>query len=119
MTWSPPTFSPENTLISYHIYIENQRGQLLYNDITEGTSYELYNLTVCDIYTATVIAYSGEYISSNVSIQDKYNRSMFLFNAHLNLPVITEYYVMILPDHEVIFNGHNNSFDIKFKVIVS
>ena len=51
----------------------NQHDQLLYNDITEDTFYELYNLTVCDIYTATVIAHSGEYSSSNVTIQDQYN----------------------------------------------
>ena len=75
LTWSPPSFSPENSPISYHIYIENQHGQLLYNDITEDTSYELYNLTVCDIYTATVIAHSGEYSSSNVTIHEEYNES--------------------------------------------
>ena len=56
LTWSPPLFSSENSMISYHIYIKNQHDQLLYNDTTEDTSYELYNLTVCDIYTATVIA---------------------------------------------------------------
>ena len=61
----------ENYPLSYHIYIENQHGQLLYNDITEDTSYELYNLTVCDIYTATVIAHSGGYSSSNVTIRDE------------------------------------------------
>ena len=76
MTWSPPSFSSENTPISYHIYIENQHGQLLYNDITEDTSHELYNLTVCDIYTATVIAHSGEYNSSDATIQMEYNRGM-------------------------------------------
>ena len=69
LIWSSPLFSSENTPLSYHIYIENQHGQLLYNDITNDTSYELYNLTVCDIYTATVIAHSGEYSSSNVSVQ--------------------------------------------------
>ena len=74
--------------MSYRIYIENQHGQLLYNDITDDTSYELYNLTVCDIYTATVIAYSGQYSSSNATIQREYNRGIFLFNAHLNLAVI-------------------------------
>ena len=56
-------------VISYHIYIENQHGQLPYHDVTEDTSYELYNLTVCDIYTATVIAHSGGYSSSNVNVQ--------------------------------------------------
>ena len=83
--WSPPLFSSVNSqsVISYHIYIENQHGQLLYNDITEDTSYELYNLTVCDIYTATVIAHNGEYSSSDVTIQEEYSRGMFLFNAHL------------------------------------
>ena len=54
----------------------NQHGQLLHNDITNDTSYELYNLTVCDIYTATVIACSGEYSSnSNVTIINEYNES--------------------------------------------
>ena len=73
LTWSPPLFSSENIPISYHIYIENQHGQLLYNDITNDTSYELYNLTVCDIYTATVIAHSGGYSSDNATIQDEYD----------------------------------------------
>ena len=116
LIWSPPF---ENYPLSYHIYIENQHGQLLYNNITNDTSYELYNLTVCDVYTATVTAHSGEYSSSSVTIQDQYNGGVFLFNAHLSLPVITDYYVMILSDHKVIFNEPNNSFDIKFQVIVS
>ena len=64
--WSPILFFSEKTIISYHIYITNQ---LLHNDITEDTSYKLYNLTVCDIYIATVMAHSGEYSSSNVIIQ--------------------------------------------------
>ena len=55
VVWIHSLFSSEKTPLSYHIY-ENQHGQLHYNDITEDTSYELYNLTVCDIYTATVIA---------------------------------------------------------------
>ena len=73
LNWSPPSFSSENTPISYHIYIENQHGQLLYDDIITDTSYELYNLTVCDIYTATVIAHSGEYSSNNITIQDEFS----------------------------------------------
>ena len=70
LTWSHPF---QNYPLSYHIYIENQHGQLLYNDITSDTSYELYNLTVCDIYTATVIAHSGEYSSSNATIIDEFS----------------------------------------------
>ena len=66
LTWSYPF---ENYPISYHINIENQHGQLRYNDITEDTSYELYNLTVCDIYTATVIVHSGEYCSEKANVQ--------------------------------------------------
>ena len=66
--------------MSYYIYIENQHGQFLYNDITEDTSYELYNLTVCDIYTATVIAHSGEYSSSNVTILMEYSGGMLIFS---------------------------------------
>ena len=75
LTWSPPF---ENYPLSYHIYIENQHGQLLYNDITEDTSYELYNLIVCDIYTATVIAHSGGYISSNATAQDELNEGTIM-----------------------------------------
>ena len=73
LSWSHPF---ENYPISYHIFIENQYGQLPYNDITNDTSYELYNLTVCDIYTATVIAHSGGYNSSNTTIQKEYNGGM-------------------------------------------
>ena len=117
LTWSYPF---EYHPISYYIYIENQHGQLLYNDITDDTSYELYNLTVCDIYTATVIAHSGEYSSSNVTIQEEYNAGVFLFNAHLfNLSVMIEYSsVMISPNHEVIFDECNNSFDVQFQLNV-
>ena len=75
LTWSHPF---ENYPLSYHIYIENQHGQLLYNDITNDTFYELYNLTVCDIYTATVIALSGEYISSSVTTTAEYTGSMLI-----------------------------------------
>ena len=76
LTWS---HLHENYPLSYHIYIENQHGQLLYNDITNDTSYELYNLTVCDIYTATVIAHSREYSSNSISTKDEYSGGIFLY----------------------------------------
>ena len=75
LTWSHPF---KNYPISYHIYIENQHGQLLYNDITNDTFYELYNLTVCDIYTATVIAHNGEYSSNNATIQEEFSGGMLI-----------------------------------------
>ena len=78
LTWSHPF---ENYPLSYHIYIENQHGQLLYNDITNDTSYELYNLTVCDIYTATVIAHRGGYSSNSISTKDEYSGGIFLYNT--------------------------------------
>ena len=74
LTWSHPF---QSYPISYHIYIENQHGQLLYNDITNDTSYELYNLTVCDIYTATVIVHSGEYSSNSTVVQSIYSEGTF------------------------------------------
>ena len=75
LIWSYPY---ENYPLSYHIYVENQHGQLLYNDITNDTSYELYNLTACDIYTATVIAYSGGYSSNNVTTTAEYTGSQLI-----------------------------------------
>ena len=59
----------------------NQHDQLLYNDITEDTSYELYNLTVYDIYIATVIAHSGGYSSSNITVQREYNGGMLTISC--------------------------------------
>ena len=73
LTWSHPF---QNYSLSYHIYIENQHGQLLYNDITEDTSYELYNLTLCDIYTATVIVHSGGYSSNSTIVQSLYSEGI-------------------------------------------
>ena len=73
LTWSHPF---QNYPLSYHIYIVNQHGQLLYNDITQDTSYELYNLTVCDIYTATVIVFSKGYSSNSTIIQSIYSEGM-------------------------------------------
>ena len=84
LIWSHPF---ENYPLSYHIYIENQHGQLLYNDITNDTSYELYNLTVCDIYTGTVIAHSGEYSSYIATILDEYNGGID-FNNFFTLTAI-------------------------------
>ena len=61
---------------------------MLYNDITKDTSYELYNLTVCDVYIATVIAYSGGYSSSNTMVQYGYTGGIIkLLIIHLNLCV--------------------------------
>ena len=83
LTWSHPH---ENYPLSYYIYIENQHGQLLYNDITNDTSYELYNLTVCYIYTGIVIAYSGKYSSYSTTIQREYSGGMsrMLYSFELN-----------------------------------
>ena len=90
MTWSPPLFSSESSPLSYYIYIEDQHGQLLYNDITEDTSYKLYNLTVCDIYTATVIAHSGEYSSNSTSTQDEFSEgiSAIRYSDDLNCHIL-------------------------------
>ena len=75
LTWSHLFM---NYPLSYHVYIENQHGQLLYNDTTNDTSYELYNLIICDIYTATVIAHSGKYTSNNVTIQRECSGGMLI-----------------------------------------
>ena len=75
LTWSHPF---QNYPLSYHIYIENQHGQLLYNDITNDTSYKLYNLMVCDIYTATVIVtHNGGYSSNSTVVQSIYSEGRF------------------------------------------
>ena len=121
ISWITPSFSSESdALISYHIYIENQHGQLLYNDITEDTFYELYNLKVCDIYTVIVIAHSGDYSSISTSTQDEYNEgTSMLFQSIFICIILTECYVIIASDHSVIFTEHNNLFNVQFHVTVS
>ena len=88
LTWASPTFS-SSSQISYHIYVENQHGQSLYDIITEDTSFKLQNLRICDIYTATIIAQSEKYNSSNVTIKDQYNEGVLL-NIYmcLNLSIL-------------------------------
>ena len=89
LTWSPPLFSSENSLILYHIYIENKFGQLLYNNMTKDTSYDLYNLTVCDIYIATVTAYSGGYSSRKTMVQYGYTGGIIkLLIIYQNLYIV-------------------------------
>ena len=70
--------------------------------------------------TAAVIANSGGYNSSNVTIKYEYSGGIFLINTiRIQSFIYIECYVMILPNHEIIFNEYNNSFDIQFQVIVS
>ena len=80
LIWSPPSFLFEMKFalpLSYHIYIENQHGQLLYNDTTNNTSYKLYNLAICDIYTATVVVKVTDngksYTSTTMTKQGEYS----------------------------------------------
>ena len=70
MSWSPPSFFSEwylGTLISYQVYIVNQNGVILYNNVTKATVFELYNnnFIICNVYTATVVAYGEPYHSLN------------------------------------------------------
>lgn len=73
LTWSPPLFFSEwylGTLISYQVYIVNQNGVLLYNNVTIATVFELYNnnFLICNVYTATVVAYAKPYHSLNATM---------------------------------------------------
>lgn len=76
LTWSRPSFFSEwyhGTLISYQLYIVNQNGVLLYNNVTIDTLFELYNnnFLICDVYTATVVAYGEPYksLDATTSVQ--------------------------------------------------
>lgn len=75
--WNPPTFSSNGSNFSYHVYIDNENGQFLFNDTVKQTSLQLPDVSICAIVTATVAATSGQYTSSNVNTTTQYTGGIY------------------------------------------
>ena len=85
MSWSPPSFYsddiPQGSITIYHVYVKTKDDLILVNINTTYTSYNSgfsSNLSVCDIYTATVIAYIQQYTSIGVSSTREYTESWLI-----------------------------------------
>ena len=59
ITWSPPSFYSDDILqgisTTYHVCVKSENGSIIADDNTTDIFYQLpSNITVCDIYTASV-----------------------------------------------------------------
>ena len=80
LMWSPPSFFsddiPQDSITTYHVYVKSKDGSLIVDDNTTDTFYQLpSNLTVCDIYTASVTAFIEQYSSLVTTITEQYTGS--------------------------------------------
>ena len=114
--WSPPSFFsddiPQDSITTYHVYVKSKDGFIIVDDNTTDTFYQLpSNLTVCDIYTASVTAFIEQYSSLVTNITEQYTGSKIIIFIHLMYCYISDDTIDIL-DHVVIFNNSVNSSTI-------
>ena len=88
LTWSPPSFYsndiPQGTITTYHVYVKSKDGSVLIDDNTTDTFYQLpSNITICDIYTASVTAFIEQYSSLVTSTTEQYTGSKIITIIHL------------------------------------
>ena len=81
--WSPPSFFsddiPQDSITTYRVYVKSKDGSIIVDDNTTDTFYQLpSNLTVCDIYTASVIAFIEQYSSLVTTITEQYAGSKII-----------------------------------------
>ena len=84
LTWSPLLFYcddiPQESITTYHIRVKKIDGSLIADVKTTNTFYELpSNLTVCDIYTASVRAFIEQYSSPATKTTEQNTGSMTIF----------------------------------------
>ena len=88
LIWSPPSFYSDDILqdsiTTYHVYIKSKDGSIIVDDTTTDTFYQLpSNITVCDIYTASVTAFIEQYSSLVTTITEQYTGSKIRSSINL------------------------------------
>ena len=83
LIWSPPSFYsndiPQESITTYHVYVNSQDNSVIVDTNTTDTFYQLpSNLTVCNIYTASVTAFIEQYSSLVTTTTEQYTGSKFL-----------------------------------------
>ena len=101
LTWSPPSFYsddiPQRSITIYHVYVVDQDGSVIANINTTDTFYQLpSNLTVCDIYIASVKAFIEQYSSLVTTITEQYTGSKIISTIYLIYIIVTYYQIILL-----------------------
>ena len=104
VTWSPPSFYsddiPQESITTYHVYVQNKDGSIIVDVNTTNTSYVLpSNLTECDIYNVSVTAFIEQYNSLVRTVAKEYTGSKivtFHFNKLLYYQIILSTYSTML-----------------------
>ena len=83
LTWSPPSFYSDDiqqgTITTYHVYVKSEDGSVIVDVNTTNTFCQLpSNMTVCDIYTASVRAFIEQYSSLVTTVTEQYTGSKLL-----------------------------------------
>ena len=120
--WSPPSFFsddiPQDSITTYNVYVKSKDGYIIVDDNTTDTFYQLpSNITVCDIYTASVTAFIEQYSSLVTTITEQYTGSKIITIIHLMYCYISDYTIDIL-NHSVIFNSSVNSSMIQIQFVI-
>ena len=124
LTWSPPSFYsddiPQGISTTHHVIVESKNGSVIVDVNTTDTLYQLpSNITVCDIYTASVTAFIEQYSSLATTITEQYTGSKIITIIHLMNCYISDYTVDIL-DHvmEAKNTGSGSLIQVQFPINV-
>ena len=123
ITWSPPSFYsddiPQGSITTYHVYVKSQEDSIIADDNTTYTFYQLpSNLTVCDIYTASITAFVKQYSSLVIATTEQYTGSKIISIIDLMYYVLLDYTIDIL-DHVVEFEKLGNSSIVVVQFIIN
>ena len=123
ITWSPPSFYsddiPQGSITTYHVYVKSQEDSIIVDDNTTDTFYQLpSNLTVCDIYTASITAFVKQYNSLVIATTEQHTGSKIILIIDLMYYVLLDYTIDIL-EHVVEFEKLENSSIVEVQFIIN
>ena len=100
LTWLPPSFYsddiPQGSITTYHVIVRSKDGSIIADVNTTDTFYQLpSNLTVCDIYTASVRAFIEQYSSLVITITEQYTGSKIITIIYLCTIIIYQIILLI------------------------
>ena len=88
LAWSPPSFYSndiqQESVTTYHVHVKSRNGSVIADDNTIDTFYHLpNNLTICDIYTASVKAFIEQYSSPAIKTTEQNTGSKIISTIDL------------------------------------
>ena len=96
LTWSHPSFYSDDiqqgSITTYLVHVKSRGGSVIADDNTTDTFYQLpNNLTVCDIYTASVRAIIKQYSSPATTTTEQYTGSKII----LIIDLMSTFYIKL------------------------